>query len=120
MIKFMRLNVLSETERRLIERVVDHNVKDAKSHVFQHAIDKEHRSPTIDEFEIIGRSLMKLTFNREVTRSLLIKDVRPSRNTNENLCHSIYLIETSTFHRFLLSYHLRIRRQINQSSFELL
>ena len=114
MIKFMRLNVLSETERRLIERVVDHNVKDAKSHVFQHAVDKEHRSPTIDEFEIIGRSLMKLTFNREVTRSLLIKDVRPSRNTHENLCHSIYLIETSTFHRFLLSYHLRIRRQINQ------
>ena len=83
MIKYIRLSVLSETERRLVECVVDHNAKDAKSHVFQHAADKERRSPTIDKFEIIGRSFTKLIFIREVTRPLLIKDVRASRTTDK-------------------------------------
>ena len=37
-----------ETGRQLAERVIDHNGRDTKSNIFQHAIEKEHRPPTID------------------------------------------------------------------------
>ena len=83
--------------RRLVERVIDHNGKDAKSHIFKHAVEKNHKLSSIDEFGVIGRrynnSIFKRKiagvigrrynnsiFKRKIAGSFLIKELRPSSN----------------------------------------
>ena len=44
-----------ETARRLSERVLDHNGRDAKSHLVKHAIEKCCKYPKIEDFNVIGK-----------------------------------------------------------------
>ena len=68
-------NYTGETARRLSERVLDHNGRDAKSHLVKHAIEKCHKYPKI--------GYKNNTLKRRFTESLFIKDVRPFLNTHE-------------------------------------
>ena len=72
-----------ETALRLVERVLDHNDRDAKSHLVKHAIEKCHKYPKIEDFNIIGKGYRSNKFKWKVAESLLIKDVRPTLNTHE-------------------------------------
>ena len=72
-----------ETARRLSERVLDHNGRDAKSHLVKHAIEKCHKYAKIEDFNVIGKGYRNSNFKRKVVESLLIKDVRPTLNTHE-------------------------------------
>ena len=72
-----------ETKRRLSERVLYHNGRDAKSHLVKHAIEKSHKYPKIEDFNVIGKGYKNNTFKRKVAESLFIKDVRPTLNTHE-------------------------------------
>ena len=67
-------NYTGETARRLSERVLDHNGRDAKSHLVKHAIEKCHKYPKI--------GYKNNTLKRRFTGSLFIKDVRPFLNTH--------------------------------------
>ena len=71
-----------ETARRLSERV-DHNGRDAKSHLLKHTIGKCHKYPKTADFNVIGKGYMNNTFKRKVAEPLLIKDLRPTLNTHE-------------------------------------
>ena len=44
-----------ETARRLSERVLDHNGRDAKSHLVKHVIEKCRKYPKIEDFNVIGK-----------------------------------------------------------------
>ena len=70
-------NYTGETARRLSERVPDHTVRDAKSHLVKHAIEKCYKYPKI--------GYKNNTLKRRFTESLFIKDVRPFLNTHEKL-----------------------------------
>ena len=43
-----------ETARSLSERVLDHNGKDAIFYLVKHAIEKCHKYPKIEDFNVIG------------------------------------------------------------------
>ena len=83
-------NYTAEAGRRLTEHAIDHNGRDSKWYIFQHAVEKDNSPPTIDEFEIIERSYKNVTFKRKITESLLIKI---SEQVSRNLCTSAFLIE---------------------------
>ena len=83
-------NYTAEKGRRLTEHVIDLNGRDSKWYIFQHAVEKDDRQPTMDEFEIIGRGYKNITFKREITESSLIKI---SGQVSRNLCPSNYVIE---------------------------
>ena len=72
-----------ETARRLRERVLEHNGRDAKSYLVKHAIEKCHKYPKTEDFNIIGKDYRNNNFKRKVTESLLIKDTRTTLNTHE-------------------------------------
>ena len=74
---------IGETARRLSERVLDHNGRDAKSHLVKHAIKKGHKYPKIEDFNVIGKGYINNTFKWKVAESFLIKDIRPTLNTHE-------------------------------------
>ena len=44
-----------ETARRLSERVLDHNGRDAKSHLVKHVIEKCRKYPKIEDFNVTGK-----------------------------------------------------------------
>ena len=64
-------------------RVLEHNDGDTKSHLVNHAIEKCHKYPKIEDFNIIDKSFRNNTFKRKVAESLLIKDVRTTLITRE-------------------------------------
>lgn len=43
-----------EAAQRLSERVLDQNGRDTKSHIVKHVIEKSHKYPKIEDFNIIG------------------------------------------------------------------
>ena len=72
-----------ESARRLLKRVLDHNGRDAQSHLVMHTIEKCHKYPKIEDFNVIGKGYRNNTFKRKVAESLLIKVVRPTLNTHD-------------------------------------
>ena len=67
----------------LNECVIHHNGRDSNLYIFQHAVEKDSRIPTINELEIIERSYKNATFKRKITEWLLIKNIRPGLNSHE-------------------------------------
>ena len=73
---------LGETGRRFKERVIDHAGRDKSSHLFKHSMETGHRSPNIDEYSIKGSSFRGI-FKRRIAEAILIKELRPSLNKQE-------------------------------------
>ena len=69
--------------RTLSEKVLDHNDRDAKSHLVKHVIKKCHKYPKIEDFNIIGTGYRNNTFKWKVGESSLIKGTRSTLNTRE-------------------------------------
>ena len=63
--------------------VLDHNGRDAKSHLVKHAIEQNDKYSKIEDFNIVDKDYRSNTFKRKVAESLLIKDITPTLNTHE-------------------------------------
>ena len=48
-----------ETDRQLIERVIDHNGRDKKSHLYKQSQDSNHPCVALSDFKIIGRHFLR-------------------------------------------------------------
>ena len=55
---------VGETSRRLPERVIDHNGWDKNSNIFKHSVGREQRSPSLQEFSILGGNYRMSKFRR--------------------------------------------------------
>ena len=76
-------NYLGESARRISARIIDHGGRDQKSHLFTHAVVKEHRSDSYNDFKIIGSGFRNITFKRNVAENMLMKELRPTLNVPE-------------------------------------
>ena len=68
-----------ETGKRLNERVIDHNGRDEKSHLYNHPF------VAFSDFKIIGSNFQNQKFKRKIAESLLIREKRSSLNMQEVL-----------------------------------
>ena len=76
-------NYLGESARRISARIMDHGGRDQKTYLFTHAIVKEHRSDSYNDFKIIGSGFRNITFKRNVAENMLMKEFRPTLNVPE-------------------------------------
>ena len=76
-------NYISESARRLNERVKDHNGRDRNSHLFKHSVESRHDPVLKNEFRIIGRGYRNNTRRRKIVEVLFIKKIKPSLNIQE-------------------------------------
>ena len=60
---------ISETGRRIGERIIDHAGRDSKSYVYKHCIETGHRSPGINDFKIIGGNFRENVFKHEIAEA---------------------------------------------------
>ena len=66
-------NYVRETGRRLSERIIFHNGRVKKSHIFKHSVERQYKPPSPQEFSISGGNYHINKFHRKVAESLLIE-----------------------------------------------
>ena len=73
---------IGETERRLLERVIDHNKRDKKSHMLKHSRGHKHTHVWVDDFKLLGNNYQSY-IKRKISESLFIRQLKPSLNKQE-------------------------------------
>ena len=91
---------IGETHRRVIERVIDYNKWDKKSHMLKHSRDKLHTDVWEHDFKLLGNNYQS-NIKRKISESLFIRQLKPSLNKQDkpiplNLC-SWFLIVINTY-----------------------
>ena len=74
---------MGESGSRISKRIIDHNCRDQKLHIFKHSPEKFHQHFHTNSFKITGNGLKKSSFKRKVSQALLIKQMKPSLNVRE-------------------------------------
>ena len=74
---------LGETERRFEERVIEHNNRDKKSHMYKHCKSKNHPHVWWDNFIFLDNNY-GTKIKRRIGEALLINERKPSLNKQEN------------------------------------
>ena len=75
---------IGETVRRLSERVVDHDGRDMKSHIFSHCLHSNHETINIEHFKILNLGYNNSTYRRRISEALFVKQLRPSLTVQDN------------------------------------
>ena len=73
---------IGETYRRVIERVIDHNKRDKKSHMLKQSHDKLHTHVWDDDFKLLGNNYYS-NVKRKISESLFIRQLKPSPNKQD-------------------------------------
>ena len=73
---------VGNTKRRTLVRTMDHNCKDAKSHVLQHSKKTKHRRVFLPDVKIIGKGY-RTNFKRFISEALFIKELKPDLNVQK-------------------------------------
>lgn len=76
-----------ETGRGLVELLIDPNGRDKKYPTFKHAVKKNHKPPSTDEFRVIDRRYNNHLYKKKIAESLLIKEHTLSLKYMRSLCH---------------------------------
>ena len=72
----------SETDRGVIERVIDQNKRDKKSHMLKHSRDKLYNHVWEDDFKLLGNNYQS-NIKRKISGSLFIRQLKPSLNKQD-------------------------------------
>ena len=75
---------ISETGRRLNERVLDHSGKDTKSHVVKHSFTANHKIVNMEHFNILKSGYSNYIYKRKISEALFVKQFRPTLNVQDN------------------------------------
>ena len=77
-----RENYIGETNRRIVERIQDHNNRDKNSHLLKHAREKGHTHVWENDFKILGNNYQS-NIKRKISESLYIRQLKPILNVHE-------------------------------------
>ena len=71
-----------ETNRRIKERIMDHNKRDKSLHLLEHARESQHTHVWNDDFKILN-SNYKSSIKRKISEALYIRTLRSTLNVKE-------------------------------------
>ena len=73
---------VGETDRKIEERIMDHNKRDKNSHLLKHSREKNHQHVWENDFKLLGND-WRSNFKRKISEALFIKQLKPSLNVKE-------------------------------------
>ena len=73
-------NYIGESGCWISKRLIDHNGKDLKSHIFKHSSEKCHQRFHTNSFKIFGNGFKNNSLKWKISEALLIKQIKPSLN----------------------------------------
>ena len=68
-------NYIGETNRRIVERIQDHNNRDKNSHLLKHAREKGHTHVWENDFKILGNNYQS-KMKPKISESLYIRQLK--------------------------------------------
>ena len=78
-----RENYIGESDRRISERIKDHNGRDLRSHILRHSLESGNSNVSCADFKIIAKNFNKYHWKRRIVESLLIQEKRSTFNTHD-------------------------------------
>ena len=75
---------VGETDRRIKERIIDHNKRDKSLHLLKHDCETQHIHVCIDNFIILNDNY-KNNIKRKTSETLYIRTLKPTLNVKEKL-----------------------------------
>ena len=75
-------NYIGETNRRIVERIQDHNNRDKNSHLLKHAREKGYGHVWENDFTILGKNDQS-NIKHKISESLFIRQLKLTLNANE-------------------------------------
>ena len=85
-------NYIGENGRPISVRIIDHNGRDQKSHIFKHTSEKCCQYVHINSYKVIGNGFRNNSFKWKISEALLIKQIKPSLNVQEKSTELKFLI----------------------------
>ena len=73
---------IGETDRRISDKIIDHNKRDKSSHPLQHIQNKKHAHIWVNNFTILNRNYRSKN-KRKISESLYIRSKKPTLNTKK-------------------------------------
>ena len=73
---------IAETNRRIVERIQDHNNRDKISHLLKHARKKGHTHVWENDSKVLGNNYQS-NIKRKISESLCIRQFKPTLNAHE-------------------------------------
>ena len=70
---------IGETDRRIKERMIDHNKRDKNSHILKHSREEGHTHVWDKNFKVLGNSY-RSSLKRKISEALFIKQLKLSLN----------------------------------------
>ena len=80
--KLQGLQCNGETDRRIKERIMDHNKRDKGSHLLKHTRESQHTLVWKDDFKILNGNY-KSSVKRRISEALYIGTLKPTLNVKE-------------------------------------
>ena len=74
---------ISKTDRRIEERIINHNKRDKNSHLLKHSREKNHQHVWENHFKVLGNTY-RSNFKRKISEAIFIKQFKPSLNVKDN------------------------------------
>jgi len=74
---------IGETNRRLGERIIDHNSRDKYSHILNHTREAKHQHVWVDDFKILNGNYNNKT-HRKISEAIYIKELKPTLNVQDS------------------------------------
>ena len=69
--------------KKTARSVDEHSGKDSKSNILRHSYQKNHKTVSRNNFQILGNGYKKMKFKWKLSEALYIKELLPSLNTQE-------------------------------------
>ena len=73
---------VAEKDRRIEERIMDHNKRDKNSHLLQHFCKRNHPHVWENDFKVLGYNYHS-NFKRKISEALFIMQLKPSLSVKE-------------------------------------
>ena len=76
-------NYIGEASRRVSERIIDHNGRDRKSHLFRHSVEHNHKNVERQDFKILGKGYRNNAMKRKISEAIYCRELKPTLNVQE-------------------------------------
>ena len=74
---------VGESGRRVLEQVKDHDGRDTSSHIFKHCVAADRQFVSCNDLRTVGRNYCNNKRKRKIAEALLIKNLKPLLNVQE-------------------------------------
>ena len=76
-------NYIGKASRRVSERIIDHNRRDNKSHLFRHSVEHNHKNVERQDFKILGKGYRNNAMKQKISEALYCRELKPTLNVQE-------------------------------------